>query len=406
MNFYSLVWQELWHRKSQLISGLLAITLGIGVIVGIRSVAVVSEKAVAVNLDNLGANILVLPQGASVDDYYAADIDAPTFPEDYVERILTSTLPGVDNLSPKLTKRIDIGENHIVLTGILPSNEIASKPIWQSAGLLGNYLQTSCDPKNVANRPRGFKDERLQRKPIDSLGLYDCLMGSAAAQRLGLSEDSKLKIKDQEFRVAKVLPETGLVDDDRIFAHLHTVQKLLGAGGQISAIEIMGCCNAITQGLLGKLRNILPDTRITTIAQIVSTQIKTNQLMKKVSFIFLIIILFVGGISIGNFMWANVNERRKEIGILLMIGTSKSSIYKLILAKAAILGLLGGVLGYAIGTIAGVILGPQLAGIVVRPFPIFLLWSVLLSMAISFFGSLIPAYLAAKIEPFTNMQEV
>jgi len=69
MNIYSLVWQELWHRKSQLISGLLAITLGIGVIVGIRSVAVVSEKAVAVNLDNLGANILVLPQGASVDDY-------------------------------------------------------------------------------------------------------------------------------------------------------------------------------------------------------------------------------------------------------------------------------------------------------------------------------------------------
>jgi putative ABC transport system permease protein len=56
MNIYSLVWQELWHRKSQLISGLLAITLGIGVIVGIRSVAVVSEKAVAVNLDNLGAS--------------------------------------------------------------------------------------------------------------------------------------------------------------------------------------------------------------------------------------------------------------------------------------------------------------------------------------------------------------
>src|SRR5512133_765287 len=100
MRLTDLTLKELWHRKSQLVSGLLAITLGIGVIVGIRSVAVVSEKAVAVNLDNLGANMLVLPQGTSIDSYYSADIDAPTFPEEYVEKIRTSTLQGVDNISP------------------------------------------------------------------------------------------------------------------------------------------------------------------------------------------------------------------------------------------------------------------------------------------------------------------
>jgi len=406
MSIHSLVWQELWHRKSQLISGLLAITLGIGVIVGIRSIAVVSEKAVAVNLDNLGANILVMPQGASVDDYYTADIDAPTFPEDYVERIVTSTLPGVDNLSPKMTRRVRIGEYNIVLTGILPASEITSKPIWQTAGLIGDDLQATCALTNPVNQSRGFEDERLQRKSINSLGLYDCLVGSTAAQRLELSEGSKVKIKNSEFRVAKVLPETGIVDDDRIFAHLHTVQDLLEIGRQISSIEIMGCCNAISEGLLGKLRNILPDTRITTIGQIVSTQIGTNRLMNKVSLIFLIIILFVGGISIGNFMWANVNERKKEIGILLMIGTPKSSIYTMLLVKATILGLVGGVLGYIIGTITGMILGPQLAGIIVQPVPIFLVWSILLSIVIAILGSLIPAYLAAKIEPFTIMQEV
>jgi putative ABC transport system permease protein len=384
----------------------LAITLGIGVIVGIRSVAVVSEEAVAINLDNLGANILVLPQGASVDDYYTADIDAPTFPEDYVERIATSTLPGVDNLSPKLTRRVRIGEHSIVLTGILPASEIASKPVWQTTGLIGDDLQASCSPTNPINQSRGFEDERLQRKSVDSLALYDCLVGYGAAQRLGLSEGSKVIITNSEFRVAKVLPETGTVDDSRIFAHLHTVQKLLGIERQISAIEIMGCCNAISEGLLGKLRNILPDTRITTIGQIVSTQIETNRLMNKVSLIFLVIILSVGGISIGNFMWANVNERRKEIGILIMIGVPKSSIYMIFLIKAAVLGLIGGVLGYGLGTISGVILGPQLAGISVQPVLVFLVWSILLSIVIAIVGSLIPAYLATKIEPFTIMQEV
>ncbi|MFC2131637.1 ABC transporter permease [Bacteroidota bacterium] len=404
MKLYNLVLIELWHRKSQLISGLLAITLGIGVIVGIRSISVVSEKAVAVNLDNLGANIMVLPQGVSVDNYYTADIDAPTFPEDYVERIANSTLQGVDNLSPKITRRIKVGKTNIVLTGILPKNELASKPIWQTAGLIGSELKASCGD-NPLNKSLGYKDEKLQRKAIDSIGVYDCLVGSNIAQKLKLSDESKLKIQDNDFVVAKILPETGTIDDDRIFAHLHTVQNMLGVGSQISAIEIMGCCNAISDGLLGKLRNILPDTKITTINQIVSTQIKTNQMMNKISIIFLIIILFVGGISIGNAIWANVNERKKEIGTLRMIGFTKGKIYTLLLMKASILGVIGGVLGYLVGTLSGMILGPQLAGLTISPIPVYLLWSILLSLIISLLGSSIPAYLAGKIEPYVIMQE-
>ena len=109
MNLLGLVRRELSHRKGQAVSGLLAIVLGVAVIVALRSVTRVSEIAVATKLDNLGANNLVLPIGTSVDDYRSADIDAATLPEEYVERIVASTLPGVDNLSPKLTRRMEIG---------------------------------------------------------------------------------------------------------------------------------------------------------------------------------------------------------------------------------------------------------------------------------------------------------
>ena len=63
MNLAALAWRELSHRRASLASGLVAITLGIAVIVGIRSVATASQRAVAVKLDSLGANVLVLPQG-------------------------------------------------------------------------------------------------------------------------------------------------------------------------------------------------------------------------------------------------------------------------------------------------------------------------------------------------------
>jgi len=404
MRLIDLTLKELWHRKSQLISGLLAITLGIAVIVGIRSISVVSEKAVAVNLDNLGANILVLPQATSVDNYYAADIDAPTFPESYVEKIVTSTLPGVDNMSPKLTRRIKIGGKNVVLTGILPKSEIASKPIWQNGGLMGNKVNASCAPKPNA-KPAKYLDAKLQHKGIDTLGENDCLVGLSVAKSLNLKEKGSVIIENRTFNVVKILPETGTVDDDRIFANLHIVQSLLGTGEQISAIEIMGCCNEISEGLLGKLRNILPDTRITTIGQIVSTQIETNKLMNKISLVFLIIIFFVGGISIGNYIWANVNERKKEIGILRMIGYHKRHIYFILILKSFIMGLVGGIAGYIVGTLSAIWLGPQFAGIEVSPIYMLFFVSILISITISILGSLIPAYMAGKIEPFSNMQE-
>ena len=406
MNIVTLVILELWHRKSQLISGILAITLGIAIIVGIRSVSEFSEKAVAVQLDNLGANILVLPQASSVDNYYAADIDAPTMPQEYVDKIVNSMIPGVDNLSPKLTRRVEVGTATVVLTGILPKSEIASKPIWQQSGLLGGEIIAACDPNASANKTSGYEDDKLRRKVIDTLAGYDCFVGSQVAQKLALKENDSIIIQQRNFKVVRILKETGTVDDDRIFANIRSVQELLGIPDQVSAIEVMGCCNAISDGLLGKLRNILPDTRITTISQIVSTQIGTNRLMRKISLVFLIIILFVGGISIGNYIWANVNERRKEIGILRMMGYSRRNIHILLIAKALFLGITGGISGYLLGTIAGVFLGPYLAGIQVHPVPILFVWSLVIAVIISIIGSVIPAWLAGKIEPFSTMQEV
>lgn len=405
MNIRKLVWQEFKHRKSQLISGLLAITLGIAVIVGIRTISVVSEEAVAINLDNLGANILVLPQAATVDNYYTSDIDAPTIPEEYVDRIVSSAIPGVDNLSPKLTRRVIINNKKVVLTGILPKNEISSKPLWQQSGLMGKDLTASCAPENAGNTDLGYKDEKLQRKVIDSLGANECFVGSAIAKSLQLNENSNLDILGSSFIVRRILNETGTADDDRIFIHLYKAQELLKIDKQVSAIEIMGCCSAISDGLLSKLRNVLPDTRITTIGQIVSTQIQTNDMMNKVSLIFLVIIIFVGGISIGNFMWANVNERRREIGMLKMIGFRKGIIYQLFLIKASLLGLIGGITGFILGTVAAMWLGPKLAGLSVNPLPEMLLYSLIISVFISLLGALIPTYIASRIEPFSNMQE-
>jgi putative ABC transport system permease protein len=400
-----LAWDEMRHRRSRLLSGVLAVALGIAVVVAIRSVASASEIAVAVQLDNLGANMLVLPQGASTDDYYTADIDAPTIPEEYVERIVTSALPGVDNLSPKLSRRVRVQGRDVVLTGILPSSEIAAKPAWQIGGVAGEDLKLSCDPNAAANRGHGYGDERLKRKAVAALGAAECLVGSAAAQRFGAKAGGTFSALEREWKVARVLPSTGTADDDRVFIHLRAMQDLVHAPGQVSVIEIMGCCHEITGGLLGKLRNILPDTRISTISQIVATQVETNELMRKVSLAFLLVVLLVGAVSVGNYLWANVNERRREIGVLRLLGAPRSSVYGLLLAKASFLGVMGGLAGFALGTAAALWLGPFLVGLSVRPEWPLLPLAVLAAVVVSLLGAWLPARAASRIEPFSNLQE-
>ena len=186
-SFSTVIWREIWQRKSRLISGLLTITLGIAVIIGIESVTSVSKEVVKKKLDLLGANILVLPQAASVDDYYSADIDAPTFPEEYVERIATSMLPGVDNLSPKLSRRIKVSGYPVVLTGIMPSNELASKPIWQASGLMAADLKLACaTSSNPSDTTR--LDPSVKRATVDSLAATDVWVGNMFTERPSISE--------------------------------------------------------------------------------------------------------------------------------------------------------------------------------------------------------------------------
>ena len=62
---------------------------------------------------------------------------------------------------------------------------------------------------------------------IDALAEDDCLVGSEAAKRLGLSPDDTVTVEGASLRVAGILDSTGTVNDDRVFMHLHQMQTLL-----------------------------------------------------------------------------------------------------------------------------------------------------------------------------------
>ncbi len=407
MRLKTLVWREMFERKNQLATSFIAILLGIAVVVSIKNITFFSEKAVARELDALGANILVLPKSASIQDYYSADMQDAELPEEYVTRLVLSDLEGLDNLSPKLSMPVELRGRKFTLTGILPKSEFQAKAMWGGAGIFGRPAE-GCG--EVADVPDAFKpaekETLVRNRVIDDLGDDEVLVGADVVSLLGVQEKDTLELLGKQFTVIATLPQTGTVDDSRVFAHLHTVQDLAGKEPVINAIEIVGCCNEISAGLVDKINKLLPEAKVVTVKQVVETQVNTNQMMSRLSMIFIGIIVLVGGASIANYMYANVFERRREIGTLMALGAGSSLILKMFLMKALLLGLAGGVGGYILGTVLALVLGPRIAGIPVLPMPVLVLWAVGISVVVSLAASCLPARNAARLDPCATIQEV
>jgi putative ABC transport system permease protein len=403
MKLRTLVLREIFERKSQLLTSFLAILLGITVIVSIKNITYYSEKAVALEMDTLGANVLILPKSATLQDYYASDLQSETIPEEYVTQLAMSDLAGLDNISPKLSMPVELQGKTFTLTGILPKNEFQAKAAWGGAGVFSRPIGCGASVGMMGSED---KKTLARKRVIETLEDNEVLVGADVGAKLGLKDADKLDVLGRSFNVTAVLPQTGTVDDSRVFAHLHVVQDMSKKGPVINAIEVIGCCQEISNGLVAKINSLLPDAKVVTVTQIADAQIKINRMMSNLSLMFLVIIIFVGGASIANYMYANVFERRREIGTLMALGANSGLVLRIFLLKALILGVAGGIGGYLIGTILAVVLGPKLAGVIVLPMPMLALLAVGVSVALALVASYFPARRAARLDPCATFQEV
>jgi putative ABC transport system permease protein len=405
MRLRTLIAKELRARPAPALTCGLAILLGVAALVAVRTVTVHAELAVARELDALGANVLILPRGVTLEDYYAADLHGQTLPEEYVERLTLSNLEGVDNLSPKLSVPAVLGGRPVTLTGILPKSEFQAKAAWGGAGIFARPAGCGAEavfPGTEAADPRALAGRRV----IQTLGRREALVGADVAARAGLQEGGSVELLGERFAILAVLPATGTVDDARVFVHLHAAQQLAGRGEVVNAIEVVGCCKQIAAGLVEKITGLLPEAKVVTVAQVVRTQQNVNRLMAALSLAFLVVLLAAGVASTAAALYGNVRERCREVGTLMALGATPGLVLRLFLGKALVLGLAAGLGGASLGSGLAVWLGPRLANTVVRPMPSLALGAAGLAVAVALLGSLLPAWRAARLDPCTCLREM
>ncbi|HXV75398.1 MAG TPA: ABC transporter permease [Candidatus Polarisedimenticolaceae bacterium] len=109
--------------------------------------------------------------------------------------------------------------------------------------------------------------------------------------------------------------------------------------------------------------------------------------------------LVVGAIGILTMMWISVSERTTEIGLVRAIGAGAGQVLALFLLEAALLSLVGGVLGVAVGIGLARAIRLALPGFPVYTPALYVVVALLLSLAVGLASGALPARRAAALDP-------
>lgn len=386
MNHAKLVWRNLTRRPGRFVFTLAGVAIGMAAFVALLTLGQGLTQEIRRQAQGLGANLVVTPKGWCAYEQISV-LTGEQLPEaiPMTELSKIQALPGIKAV-PYLNQRTAFRNQPVPVIGIW-TKEMQELQRWQVAD--GRYF---AEP-----------DER------------GVIVGSAIAQQFALRPGDTFTVRGRPLPVLGILQPTGTKDDIASFIPLTIAQQIYEVEGKVSfiAVQLADLDRLETTRLeIERVANVAVVSDKQLVSSVLSIVGTVGAAMQAVAAVGVVAAAF----GIVNTLLTAVYERRREIGIIQAIGGSWRTLFISFILESGLYGVLGGLLGIALGAVAAMWLGPYFAD---NPFTASLrqtsvpaldgltvVYVLAFSVALSLLAGLYPAWRAARLSPMEAIRNV
>lgn len=412
---------------------MIALTIALGASLAAAMLNVVMDVGDKVNqeLKTYGANINVVPRGASlIGDLYGAtdeETQQQYLQESELGRIKTIFWAfNILDFTPYLELTVQAGalENRVKLIGTwfnrhldLPTGESLNTGITKMRSwweVTGAWIDDKDTP---------------QETPTTTVGLQEAMVGAELAQQCHVGVGDQLTVSDgsKEMHLfVRGVFESGSDEDMSIFTDMPTAQNFANLNGMVSRVEVSALttpendlarraakspsslsiqdwetwyCTAYVSSIGYQIEEVITGARAKVIRQVAESEGEILQKTQLMMLLITLLSLIGSALAISNLVTASVIERSREIGLLKAIGARDSSIIFLIIIEILIVGILGGVLGYFLGLGLAQLIGHSVFGSAIAIKPMVIPLVGVLIFLVTLGGSLPAIKLLLSLKP-------
>jgi len=370
---------NIMRRKAKMLFLVIGLIIGISTVVTLISITESMTRDIEERLNQFGANIIMVPKSENLSlSYGGIDVGGVSYQVKEFEQESLGKIRKIKNyknlgiIAPKVLGPVEVKNKKVLLMGVVFEDELALKTWW--------HKKAGAFPQNN----------------------NEVILGSQAAALLGFSAGDTIELASRSYIISGVLKPTGAAEDNAIIADLAQSQKILNKEGKISLVEIAAFCQGcpISEMTL-QIAEKFPNGKVTAMKQAVMSKMQSIEMFQSFSVGVSILVVFIGSLLVLVTMMGSVNERTREIGIFRAIGFRRGHVMQIILLEALLLGIIGGILGFALGSLIayGIIPFVMKDGVFAGINSSLGLISVLMAVALSLLASLYPAFKASNMDP-------
>lgn len=388
--FLGLSWGAVVAHRLRSALTMLGILIGIAAVILLTSIGEGTRRYVLDEFTQFGTNIMAINPGntktSGAPGALAGTIRKLTLEDAEALR----RVPGVQNVVPIVMgmARVEAGERgrSVYIYGV--NSEMPA--IWKINTRQGAFLP-EMDPRRAA--PLIVLGPKVKREIFDEenpLGRY-VRVGGYRFQVIGIMEPK-----------GQIL---GFDMDDAAYIPVASAQRVFNRD-ELIEIDVLFSQQMANDTVVREVKRTLMARHDDEEDFTVTTQTEMLDVMDRVMGIVSIAVggigaisLVVGAIGILTMMWISVNERTTEIGLAKAIGAGSGQILGLFLIEAALLSLVGGILGVATGIGIARAIKLALPGFPVHTPLRYVVAALVVSLVVGLLSGALPARRAASLDP-------